>query len=131
MDPESRQLGFPEILNRFKLDEGLPVIVLCGARNSNRGKFLAGIARVAFRTDAVIIDSGLQTGIETFTMRKNVKLVGVAPEGEILYPKINPTVRDPNELSNGHTHLFLLCNTDKRKYTWGEEAAFKYNLANQ
>eukprot|EP01017_Pseudomicrothorax_dubius_P048275 TRINITY_DN8761_c0_g1_i1.p1 TRINITY_DN8761_c0_g1~~TRINITY_DN8761_c0_g1_i1.p1 ORF type:complete len:436 (-),score=114.53 TRINITY_DN8761_c0_g1_i1:114-1421(-) len=130
LDPDAKNLNLTEVMTRFKLDESLPVIVLSGARNSNRGKFLAGIARAAFRTDAVIIDSGLFTGIEMFTMRKQVKLIGVAPEGEIQYPKINPTVREPNELSNGHTHLFLLCNTDKRKYQWGDEAFLKYTIAN-
>ena len=24
-------------------------------------------------------------------------------------PKVNPTVEDPDVISNGHTHLFLLC----------------------
>jgi hypothetical protein len=41
-------------------------------------------------------------------LRRGVKLIGVAPENEIKYPKMNPTFVDPYEISNGHTHLFLL-----------------------
>lgn len=43
-------------------------------------------------------------------MRRGVKLIGVAPENEIKFPKINPTKVDPFELANGHTHLILLNN---------------------
>lgn len=38
-----------------------------------------------------------------------VKVAGVFPSGEVKLPKVNPTERDWNELSNGHTHLFMLC----------------------
>jgi hypothetical protein len=49
-------------------------------------------------------------------------------------PKVNPTVEDPNAISNGHSHLFLLCNfieiiIEKEK-KWGEETAFKFELIN-
>ena len=37
-----------------------------------------------------------------------MKVIGVAPENCITFPKINPTSIDPNELTNGHSHLFLL-----------------------
>lgn len=37
-----------------------------------------------------------------------MKLVGIAPEGEIKFPKINPSQVDGTELANGHTHLFLV-----------------------
>lgn len=56
----------------------------------NRGKALAGVCRAAFRTDAYIIDSGIGSGIEKFCLRKNVNLIGLAPENEISYPRINP-----------------------------------------
>jgi len=46
---------------------------------TERGKFYAGIARVAYKTDAVIIDSGIKTGLEPFAIRKEVKLIGVCP----------------------------------------------------
>jgi hypothetical protein len=44
-----------------------------------------------------------------------VKLIGVAPENEVKFPKINPTFVDPYEISNGHTHLFLLSNFKFKK----------------
>ena len=44
---------------------------MSGAIDSNRSKFYAGICRAAFRTDAVIIDSGVKSGIEQFTLRRS------------------------------------------------------------
>ena len=35
-------------------------------------------------------------------------MVGVAPEHEIIYPRINPNDKKDNELTAGHTHFFLL-----------------------
>lgn len=69
---------------------------------------MAGVARAAMRTDAIIIDSGLGSGIEKFCARKQVPLIGVAPENEIIYPRINPNDKKDNELTSGHTHFFLL-----------------------
>lgn len=96
------------MLDKFKYTEMTPVINIIGAMEKGRGKFYAGIARAAFNTDAVIVDNGLASGLEKFTLRRGVKLVGVAPEGEIKFPKINPSQVDGTELANGHTHLFLV-----------------------
>ena len=52
------------------------------------GKTLAGVARAALRSDAIVIDSGLGSGIEKFCLRKSVPLVGVAPDNEIIYPRL-------------------------------------------
>lgn len=41
-------------------------------------------------------------------------------------PKINPTQKYPNQLTNGHTHLFMLCGKTGQ---WGSEAQVKYQLA--
>ena len=41
-------------------------------------------------------------------------------------PKINPTQKYPNQLTNGHTHLFMLCG---KMLPWGSEAKLKYLLA--
>ena len=95
-------------MRKFKFQEASPVVILSGAKPNSRGKFFAGIARACFRTDAVIIDSGVEVGIESFAMRQNIKLIGVAPEKLIKFPKINPTSKETFELSNGHSHLFLL-----------------------
>lgn len=111
------RLPYGDILYKLKLTEGFPVVNLIGAKECGRGKFYAGIARAAFNTDAIIIDSGIKTGIEPYTLRRDVKLIGVAPENEIKFPKINPTYVDPLELSNGHTHIFLL-NNEENDFTW-------------
>jgi len=34
--------------------------------------------------------------------------MGVAPESVIKFPKVNKTKEDDDELSSGHTHLFLM-----------------------
>ena len=78
-----------EVCNRLKLNEPTPVIILAGAMTERAGKTLAGVARAAGRTDAVIIDSGVGSGIEKFCMRRKSTFIGVAPENEIKYPRIN------------------------------------------
>ena len=88
------------------------------------------MCRAAYHTDAVIIDSAISTGIEKFCIRKNVKLIGVAPEAEILYPKVNPTERFDNELTNGHTH-FILLGDKKKELKWGDESHVKAEIADK
>ena len=88
----------------------IPIITKDGKKESSRGKFYAGIARAAFNCDAIVVDSAVANGIEKYAMRRGVRLIGVAPENEIKFPKINPTQIEHNELANGHTHLFLLSN---------------------
>lgn len=57
-------------------------------------------------------------------------MIGICPETEIAYPKINPTKRKENELTNGHTHFFLIGDEAAgRKFTWGEESRLKFELA--
>lgn len=57
--------------------------------------------------DAAIMTYGTSTGIETFCQRRGIKLIGVNYENKVKYPKVKPTEIDNNQLSNGHTHLFL------------------------
>lgn len=57
-----------------------------------------------------------------------MNLIGVAPENEVTYPRINPSQRRDNELTNGHTHFFLI-GDEAKKYEWGDEAQLKYELA--
>ena len=59
------------IFDKFKISEPHPVILITGGMFSDRGKFYAGIARAAYKTDAVIIDSGIRTGVEPFSIRKS------------------------------------------------------------
>ncbi|KAM3140486.1 hypothetical protein pb186bvf_007466 [Paramecium bursaria] len=123
---------FSDILNKLKLNDGYPY-----PNEQGRGKFYAGIARACHNTDAIIVDNGINSGIERFSIRRNCTLFGVAPESSISYPKLNPTKIDPNELSNGHTHLFLLQDEqkqdqkqkqNKQQSQFGSEAQFKINL---
>lgn len=60
-------------------------------KDEKRIKFFAGIARAAFNCDAVVVDNAVPNGIEKYAMRRGVHLIGVAPENEIKFPKINPT----------------------------------------
>lgn len=70
---ESKTTGkIPEILEAFKFKDPHPCLILSGARDSQRGKLLAGVARAAFRSDAVIIDSGVATGIENYCLRRSM-----------------------------------------------------------
>ena len=63
-------INLDHIFNKFKFKEPYPVIIIAGGMFTERGKFYAGIARAAYKTDAVIIDSGIKTGIEPFAIRK-------------------------------------------------------------
>jgi hypothetical protein len=106
-----------DILARFKYDEPLPVIILSGGRDSGRGKFLAGIARTAFRTDAVIVDSGVATGMEYYCLRRGIKMVGVFPENEVAMPKVaHDKKMIPNELANGHSHMLMITDKNCTRY---------------
>lgn len=128
-DPNSPDFRISEVCDKLKLIEAAPVIILAGAWGNRAGKVMAGIARAAFRAGAYIIDSGVGSGIEKFCLRKNVPLIGVCPESKISYPKINPTKRNENELTNGHTHFFLIGDDAGKKFEWGEEAMLKAEIA--
>lgn len=41
---------------------------------------MAGVARAAYNSGSMIIDSGMGSEIEKFTMRRGIKLIGVCPE---------------------------------------------------
>lgn len=61
----------PKILEAFKFKKALPSIVMAGSRDNKRGKLLAGVARAAFRSEAVILDSGVASGIENYCLRRS------------------------------------------------------------
>lgn len=123
-NPNHEDFRVSEVCDRLKFIEPTPVIILAGAMTERAGKVLAGVCRAAFRIDACIIDSGIGSGIEKFCMRKNVPLIGVCPEHVIAYPKINPTTRKDNELTNGHTHFFMT-GDERNPFKWGEECVLK------
>ena len=127
-DPFNKNLRVSDIADHFKFIEPQQVIVLIGANTKRKIKLFAGISRAALNTRAIILDSGLQTGIEKFCLRKNLTLIGIAPESKIEYPKINPEEFSNTLLTNGHTH-FILLGKDDKTLNWGQEAKFKVNLA--
>jgi hypothetical protein len=127
-EPFNKNLRVSDIADHFKFIEPQQVIVLIGANTKNKIKLFAGISRAALNTRAIILDSGLQTGIEKFCLRKNISLIGIAPENKIEYPKINPEEFSNTLLTNGHTH-FILLGKDDKSLNWGQEAKFKVNFA--
>jgi len=127
-EPFNKNLRVSDIADHFKFIEPQQVIVLIGANTRRKVKLFAGISRAALNTRAIIIDSGLQTGIEKFCLRKNITLIGIAPENKIEYPKINPEEFSNSLLTNGHTH-FILLGKDDKNLNWGQEAKFKVNFA--
>ena len=127
-EPFNKNLRVSDIADHFKFIEPQQVIVLIGANTKRKVKLFAGISRAALNTRAIILDSGLQTGIEKFCLRKNITLIGIAPENKIEYPKINPEEFSNTLLTNGHTH-FILLGKDDKNLNWGQEAKFKVNFA--
>ena len=127
-EPFNKNLRVSDIADHFKFIEPQQVIVLIGANTKRKVKLCAGISRAALNTRAIILDSGLQTGIEKFCLRKNITLIGIAPENKIEYPKINPEEFSNTLLTNGHTH-FILLGKDDKNLNWGQEAKFKVNFA--
>ena len=55
-------------------------------------------------------------------------MLGICPEAKICYPKISN--RQVNELTNGHTHFFMIGNSESgSNFEWGDESRCKYELA--
>lgn len=129
-EPFNKNLRITEIADHFQFYEPTPVILLIGANTKNKVKLFAGLSRAAMNCRAVIIDSGLQTGVERFCLRKNIELIGIAPESQIEYPKINPDSFSSTLLTNGHTH-FILIGKDDKNITWGQEAKIKIMFADR
>ena len=63
-DPFSVYTKVSEMADRLKFIQPAPVIIVAGARSERSQKVMAGIARAAFNAGAVVIDSGLGTGLE-------------------------------------------------------------------
>ena len=114
-------------LKKFKFSRPNPVVVLTGARDSGRQNFLEGVSRAAFRSDAVIVDSGTKNGIERSVLRQNLKLIGVFPNEQISLPVLGGKTELPDQLTNGHSHMFMI--TDKLYQKWGNEAKLKMKIA--
>lgn len=107
-NPQSHDFRISEVCDRLKFIQPTPVVILAGAKTERPGKTMAGLCRAAFNTGAFVIDSGLGTSIERFCLRKGVMLLGVCPEAEVDYPRLNPANRTNIELANGHSHFFSI-----------------------
>ena len=88
-DPNNQDFRVSEIADRLKFVQPTPVVLVAGAMSTRPGKTMAGVARAAFNTGSVIIDSGMASNVEKFAMRKGIKLLGVCPEAEVCFPKIS------------------------------------------
>ena len=64
--PDMDKFSVTEVLRKYKLIDPTPVIVIAGSRYSEKEKFYGGIVRTAFKTGAIIIDSGIRSGLEKF-----------------------------------------------------------------
>lgn len=119
-----------DICNKFKFTAPQPVIILGGLRDNNietRTPFLEGITRAAYRSDAVMMDSGVRSGIENSALRRNLNIIGVFPHDQIKLPMLNSKTESSGELTNGHTHLFAI--SDKFYQKWGNESKLKMQIA--
>ena len=125
-EPFNKNLRITEIADHFFFYEPFPVICIIGGNTNRKTKLMAGLSRAALNCRAIIIDSGIQTGIEKFCLRKNLNLIGIAPENKIEYPK-NTNEFSNKLLTNGHTH-FILLGKDDKKLNWGDEIKFKINF---
>jgi hypothetical protein len=125
-EPFNKNLRITEIADHFQFYEPMPVINIIGGNTNRKNKLMAGLSRAALNCRALIIDSGIQTGIEKFCLRKNLNLIGIAPENQIEYPKNNNEFSN-KILTNGHTH-FILLGKDDKKLMWGDEIKFKINF---
>ena len=127
-DPNAKNLRVTEVADHYHFYDPISVIVLIGANTNEKIKLFAGISRAALNCRAIILDSGVESGIEKFCLRKSIDLIGIAPESQIDYPKADNNEFSESLLTNGHTH-FILLRGDKIK--WGDEAKFKVSLADR
>lgn len=58
-------------------------------------------------------------------------LIGVCPEAEVEYPRLNHANKTAVELTNGHTHFFCVgaVKGKQGELKWGSETPLKFELA--
>ena len=62
--PDLTKFSLKHVLKRLKLTKPTPVVLITGSKFNDRGNFYGGVVHAAFNTGAVIIDSGIKTGME-------------------------------------------------------------------
>ena len=65
-NPSAEDFRISEIGDRLKFIQPTPVICIAGAKTERPGKTMAGIARAALNTGAIVLDSGLGSCLERF-----------------------------------------------------------------
>lgn len=126
-EPSSKTIRVTEIADHYKFYDPCPVINIIGGNSNKVGKLMAGLTRAAYNTRAIIVDSGVETGVEQFCLRKNITLIGIAPEFMIELPKPNSDLFSKKMLTNGHSH-FILIGNNENKLVWGEECKLKVSF---
>ena len=117
-----------KILRKFDYEMPRPVIIFSGAKLPDKDTgLLLGIATAAVKSDAIIISSGVKTGVERFCKVKGVNLIGVYPESQVVMPKVSPSVIPDNVLADGHSQIFSIA--DQLYVKWGNECKFKLRVA--
>jgi SLOG in TRPM, prokaryote/SMODS and SLOG-associating 2TM effector domain 1/Protein of unknown function (DUF4231) len=122
------------------VDDGRPVIVVCGGADELGGDALAraervlgpAVASVAQLTGAALVDGGTAAGVMEVMGKARAEghnalspLVGVAPAGKVTYPgDANAAGGDRTPLQANHTH-FVLADTS----TWGGETELLFDVA--
>ena len=120
------------ILSSFKdFQKAQPVVIISGIKSENSIGFLTSIVRIVRNSDAVLIDSGIKSGLEELCERNSVKLFGVFPEKMVSFPKLEPGYDEENVQTGGHTHLVMInSNNNGKEYDkWGSESLVKFQFA--
>ena len=80
----------------------------------------------------MVVDSGMATGIEKSCQNLGLSCVGVFPEKQVTFPKIQQTEPLETDLALGHSHYFMVCNDEYDSYTnWGSESKIKYQIIDE
>ncbi len=122
------------------VENGVPVIVVCGGANDLTGEALAraervlgpAVAMAASVTGAAVVDGGTAAGVMAVMGNARAErgndpspLVGVAPAGKVTYPGATDGANgDRTPLEAHHTH-FVLADS----YEWGGETDLLADVA--
>jgi hypothetical protein len=129
-----------EILKSLEIGQPGALILVLGGENNITDSlkprltqlFSRGIANAAMTTDALIIDSGTDTGANVLMGQgvadrgRKSDLLGIAPAGKVSLPdEPQPNKKGDRALLNSnHSHFILVdCNQ------WGEESEMRFEIA--
>lgn len=87
-EPFNEDFRVTEVADHLKFIDGAAVCVIAGGMGDRAGSTMAGLSRGVQHRDGVIVDSGMMTCVEKWSMRMKTRLIGVAPSNLISYPQI-------------------------------------------